>query len=187
MIMLQVAIGGAHRALEPRRNEDADRGQSIGMHVEEAEDLRLGKSEACATRCPAPVPSLRAARSPSSCPAPIRAACAIRHDQNARSSCRPTAPTGPSPTTVSAARTSIPGMKVRIRISLQIHSLIRQPNSDHTNHFSTSGAATGVPGQICTTPELINCSPTHWLNCPSPRTSPSCFCRNGGMYGSSSA
>ncbi len=44
-VVLQVAIGGAHRAPEPRGDEDADGGHAVGMHVEEAEDLRFGIAE----------------------------------------------------------------------------------------------------------------------------------------------
>src|ERR1019366_8976445 len=44
-VMLQVAIHGARRAIEPRRNKDADRRHPAGMNIEEAEYLRLGKAE----------------------------------------------------------------------------------------------------------------------------------------------
>ena len=44
-VVLQVAIGGARGIAQPGRDEDADRDEAAGMDVEEAEDLRLGKSE----------------------------------------------------------------------------------------------------------------------------------------------
>ena len=43
--MLEIAVGGAHRAVEPRRHENAERRDAVGMHVEKAEDLRLGITE----------------------------------------------------------------------------------------------------------------------------------------------
>src|ERR1039457_6497564 len=44
-VMLQVAIHGARRAIEPRRNKDANRRHPAGMNIEEAKYLRLGKAE----------------------------------------------------------------------------------------------------------------------------------------------
>ena len=44
-VVLQVAIRRARGIAHPRRDEDADRDQPVRMHIEEAEDLRLGKSE----------------------------------------------------------------------------------------------------------------------------------------------
>src|ERR1039458_7839433 len=43
--VLQITIRGADRAAEPRRNKDANRGQPVGMNVEEAENLRLGEAD----------------------------------------------------------------------------------------------------------------------------------------------
>ena len=43
--VLQVAVRGAHGTAEPRRHEDAHGGHAVRMHVEEAEDLRLGIAE----------------------------------------------------------------------------------------------------------------------------------------------
>ena len=43
--MLEIAIGSADRTAEPRRNEDADGGEAVGVNVEEAEDFRLGIAE----------------------------------------------------------------------------------------------------------------------------------------------
>ena len=44
-VVLQVTIGGPHRAPEPRGDEDAYRGHTVGMHIEEAEDFGLGIAE----------------------------------------------------------------------------------------------------------------------------------------------
>ncbi len=44
-VVLQVAIGGALRIAEPRRNKDSNGDEAVGMHVEKAEDLGLGESE----------------------------------------------------------------------------------------------------------------------------------------------
>ena len=43
--VLEVAVGGAHRAVEPRRHEDAERRDAAGMHIHEPENFRLGKTE----------------------------------------------------------------------------------------------------------------------------------------------
>src|SRR5208337_1798953 len=43
--VLQVAIGRAHGAAEPRRNEDAHGRQTVRMDVEESENLRLREAE----------------------------------------------------------------------------------------------------------------------------------------------
>jgi hypothetical protein len=43
--VLQVAVRGADRVIEPGGHEDADRGHAPGMDVEKAEDLRLGIPE----------------------------------------------------------------------------------------------------------------------------------------------
>lgn len=43
--VLEVSVGGAHRAFEPRRDKDADAGDAAGVDVEEAEDLGLGVAE----------------------------------------------------------------------------------------------------------------------------------------------
>ena len=43
--VLEVAVGRAHRAVEPRRHEDAERRDAVGMHVEESKNLRLGITE----------------------------------------------------------------------------------------------------------------------------------------------
>ena len=43
--MLKVAVGRAHRAVEPGRDEDAQGSDAVGMHVEESEDFRLGIAE----------------------------------------------------------------------------------------------------------------------------------------------
>ena len=43
--VLQIAIGSADGTSEPRRNEDADGGEAIGMNVEETEDFRLRIAE----------------------------------------------------------------------------------------------------------------------------------------------
>ena len=61
-VVLQVAIGGARRIAQPRGHEDADRDQPLRMHVEEAEDLRLGKSEGVPDGAGFERASLRAAR-----------------------------------------------------------------------------------------------------------------------------
>src|ERR1039458_890416 len=44
-VMLQVAVHGARRTIEPRRNKDADRRHTAGMNIEKAEYHRLGKAE----------------------------------------------------------------------------------------------------------------------------------------------
>ena len=45
-VVLQIAIGGARGVAHPGGNKDAHRDQALGMHVEEAEDLRLRVAEA---------------------------------------------------------------------------------------------------------------------------------------------
>ena len=44
-VVLQIAVGGARGVAHPGGDEDADRDEALGMHVEEAEDLRLGIAE----------------------------------------------------------------------------------------------------------------------------------------------
>ena len=43
--MLEVSVRRPDRAVEPGRDEDAERGQPVRIHVEEAEDLRFGVAE----------------------------------------------------------------------------------------------------------------------------------------------
>jgi len=43
--VLEVAVRSAHRIIEPRRHEDAERGDAPRVHVHEAEDFRLGIAE----------------------------------------------------------------------------------------------------------------------------------------------
>ena len=43
--VLQIAIGRAHGTAEPRRNEDANGGQTVRMDIEEAKNLRLRETE----------------------------------------------------------------------------------------------------------------------------------------------
>ena len=45
------------------------------------------------------------------------------------------------------------------------------------------GPDTDPMGQIWTPLDVISCSPTHWLNCPSDRTRPPVLCRNRGIQG----
>ncbi len=44
-VVLEIAIGRAYRIVEPGRHEDADGSHAAGMHIEEAEDLRLRVAE----------------------------------------------------------------------------------------------------------------------------------------------
>ena len=68
---------------------------------------------------------------------------------------RPTGPTGPSPTTVNAARMSMPGLKFASGwpAASVPWSTRRTPT---TLSCSTNGSLTGMPGQICTAPVAIN-------------------------------
>ena len=107
-VVLQIAIHRARRIAQPRRHKDADRRQPLRMHVEKSEDLRLGIAERMPDGAGFECRRLPATRSRTSCPAPTRACRVPRACPNRLSIARPTCPNGPSPTTVSCARTSMP-------------------------------------------------------------------------------
>jgi len=95
-------------------------------------------------------------------------------------------PTGPSPTTVSSARMSMPGRYPASGFPERSvpWSTRRTPA---TRLPSKIGSAAGMPGQSCTAPEAMTCEATHWSNWPMERTRPPSLRRKGGMYGSSIA
>ena len=151
--VLQVAVGRAHRAVEPRRHEDAHRGDAVRVHVEEAEDLRLRDSRRCGAPCPAAsVAVLGQVDHHLHADRPVARVVPLGHAEARRRAARPTAPTGPSPTTVSAARTSMPGMKPASGCAVARRRPGRPGARPPRCSPSMSGSATGVPGQICTAP-----------------------------------
>ena len=81
---------------------------------------------------------------------PVARVVALRAGRSAASSCRPTGPTGPSPTTVSAARTSMPGMKPASGLARACRRPGRAGGRRRPCRPRSAACATGVPGQICT-------------------------------------
>ena len=77
------------------------------------------------------------------------------------------------------------GHEVGFRISGAIDTLIAQADAaDAFLALVDDGAfdrACRARSAQC--PDIMSCSPTHCMNCPSERTRPSCFCRNGGHVG----
>ena len=73
------------------------------------------------------------------------------------SSRRPTGPIGPSPATVSSARTALPSAA---------------STTPRTWPSSTNGSATGVAGHTCAWPDIITCWPAHCMNWPSEKMKP---------------
>ena len=141
-----------------------DRGHAVRVHVEEAEDLGLGVAEGVKT-----VPGSSAQSSGRSmtifmptaqsrwwCPAG-RPKCS--------SSCRPTAPTGPSPTTVRAARMSMPGMKPASGLPcLSVPWSIRRTPGDRSSSISGFGHRRARPDLHRAGGHDLR--PTHWVNWP---------------------
>ena len=141
-VVLQIAIGGARwdrsstraRRCRPR---PAGRDARRGSRRSPARDSRR-----CARRC-------RAKRSGESSGSSITIFMPSAHSRVrglrafrtfGRALCR-SGPTGPSPTTVSCARTSMPGMKPSAGIAVLVHALIGEANAVRLLCRRSSGSA----------------------------------------------
>ena len=129
--VLQVAISRARRIAHPRRHKDADRCKPLRMHIEKSKDLRLGIAKrvphrpgfaVCVSSGSSITNFMPSAHSRLSCPAGMPSRLSMAW---------PTAPTGPSPTTVSLARTSMPATNPLCRRAVLVHSLVCQPHADN--------------------------------------------------------
>ncbi len=99
------------------------------MNIEEAKNFRLRESDGVQDRAGFESAIFTEFDHHLHAERPLARFVARRAFRNCASILRPTAPTGPSPTTVSAACKSMPGRETGFRISLQIGALIGEPHA----------------------------------------------------------